>query len=82
MIVEKLIDFFVISLNALFNVIPVFSLSFSANIIEPFLEIIRAVGFLLPMGTILNILYLSLSIQVFKIFIAVFKTLWDVLPFT
>lgn len=44
-------------------------------------DILSVVGYLLPMGTVRTIISLIISITILRVFIALGKTLWDLLPF-
>lgn len=44
-------------------------------------DILSIVGYLLPMGTVIAIVDLIIAITIFKVFIALGKTIWDLLPF-
>ena len=55
-----------------------FVLDFSGA--STFFGVVRCVLYLLPLDTISSILGIMLSIGLFRIFISIVKTIWDLLP--
>lgn len=44
-------------------------------------DILSVVGYFLPMGTVRTIVGLIIALTIFRVFVALGKTLWDLLPF-
>ena len=45
-----------------------------------FLSIVRCVLYMLPVGTITTIIGIIVAISLFRIFISLIKTIWEILP--
>lgn len=44
-------------------------------------DILRIVGYLLPMATVSAIISLIIALTLFRFFVSLGKTIWDLLPF-
>lgn len=80
MIIEALLNLLFVPLNSLLSLLPTIELSIPTSTFTSFFNALRVVCYLLPMGTILNIVSLIIVIIVFKIFVSVIKTLWQLIP--
>lgn len=57
-----------------------FGSTLSSQGAETFLEWVSLAGYMLPFGTFFSIFGIIISLQVFRIVISFFKSLWGVLP--
>lgn len=57
-------------------------ISFNPNAVDTstFMGIVRCVLYMLPLGTVNTIIGIIILISSFRIFIAIVKTIWDMLP--
>lgn len=81
MITEGIMNAFFSFLSGLFMLLPDISWDVDNAVFSTFLEIIRLAGYFLPMGTIVTILGLIISLTMFRITISLIKTIWGLLPF-
>lgn len=85
MIVEALFNLLFVFLNPLIAMIPdveVFSSSMDLTAYaHTFLEYVRMACYFLPMGTVITLFTLIYYFILFRIFVSVVKTIWDLLPF-
>ncbi len=81
MIVQQLFNPLFNLLEYFLGMLPNVSWSVTASFITKALDIIALVGYLLPMGTVGSILTLIVVIHLFKIVVAIIKTLWQIIPF-
>ncbi len=65
----------------MFELLPDITWSVDSSAFSYFLDIIRVVGYMLPAATVTAICTLIISFTVFRIVIAVIKSVWDLLPF-
>lgn len=64
-----------------FSVLPDFSLDLNSSAFEYFLAIVRSACYLLPMDTVTVIISIIVYLSIFRIVIAIVKSVWDLLPF-
>lgn len=81
MIIEAILNVMFNFLSGLFGLLPDISWDVSTSAFEYFLDIVRVVGYLMPIKTVSTIITLIVALTVFRIIIAVIKTVWDLLPF-
>lgn len=81
MITESILNVFFGLVNLLLGILPDVSWTVKADMFTKFFEIIRVVCYFLPMGTVVAILLLIVSINVFKIFIALLRAIIELIPF-
>ena len=81
MILEGIMNAFFLMLSGLFSLLPDVSWDVNNNVFTTFFEVIRFAGYLLPMGTILIILKIIISLTMFRIGVSLIKTIWNLLPF-
>lgn len=74
-------------LNIIFNIVsgmlgvlPEIEWSVETTAFEYFLDIIRVAGYMLPMQTVSQIISLVVGLTLFRILIAIPKTIWELLP--
>lgn len=74
-------------LNIIFNIVsgllsllPDITWSVETSAFEYFVSIIQCVGYLLPWGTVSTIVSLIVALSIFRIIIAIIKSVWDLLP--
>ena len=82
MIVEALFNAIFSGLRNLFILLPDISWEVNPEVFDSFFSIIRLAGYLLPMGTVVTILGIILSFNMFKVLISLIKTIWALFPFT
>lgn len=80
MISKFLLDIVFGLLNGMFALLPNISWSVETSAFGYFLSIIRVASYMLPMGTITTICGLVTDIMIFRIIVAIVRTIWDVLP--
>lgn len=61
--------------------LPVITINVDAALSSSFFTFIRAGLYFLPLGTVTAILGIQISIWLFRVIVAILKTIWDVLPF-
>lgn len=81
MILEGLLNIIFTILINLFEVLPNISWTTDDSAISTFLGFISVIAYLLPMDTITRLFSLVVSLMVFRIVIAIVKTIWNLLPF-
>lgn len=79
MIVEGLFNIFFSILTNLFQALPNISWATDSSAMTTFLGFISVIMYLLPMGTVVTIFSLVVSLMVFRIVISIIKTIWDLL---
>ena len=74
-------------LNAVFGVLTIFlkllpdiSINVDSQLFSAFMDSVSMVLYLLPMGTVMTIYNIIVLIIVFRIVVALIKTVWDLLP--
>lgn len=77
MITEKFLDLFFNAFSGLLTLLPDFHFEIDASFFTNFFECIRLVGYLLPMGTVVVIILLIMSLTFFKIAVAVVKFIYS-----
>lgn len=81
MITEFFLDIVFGITSGILSMAPEISWSVDTSAFTYVRNILSVVGYLLPMGTVVAIVDLIIAITVFKVFIALGKTIWDLLPF-
>lgn len=81
MILEAVINVCFVILGGFSSLFPNISWSVDSAVFNAFFDIIRVAGYLLPMHTVVSILEIVVVFQLFKIVIALIKTVWDLIPF-
>lgn len=81
MITEFLLDIVFNIVSNLFSLAPDITWSVDTGFFGYVKTFLSLAGYLLPMGTVITIVNLIIAITVFKVFIALGKTIWDLLPF-
>lgn len=80
MITEFLLDSVFGLVMGAFDILPDVSWSVNTSLITNALEWFKVVCYILPMGTVVVILGIIVSLQFFRIVISLIKTIWDILP--
>lgn len=80
MVLKVFLDFAFSVLDALLSLLPSVQWNFDSSVLEPFLDILRVVAYLLPMDTVMDILSLFCALMGFRIVIALIKTIWSLIP--
>lgn len=80
MIVNSLMDVIFRMLEWVMSRLPDITWSVDTNAFQYFFSVIKAVCYLLPMGTIGTMFSIVVSIMTFRIMISLIKTVWAVLP--
>lgn len=62
--------------------LPAINIDANAVISSTFYSYIRAGMYFLPVGTVVTIFGIQLALWVFRIVVAVVRSVWDLLPFT
>ena len=81
MIVEGIFNLLFGLLNGLLSFLPDVSWTVQADMFTKFFDVVRVVGYLLPMGTVFDILSVIVILIVFRTVVALIRTLWDMIPF-
>lgn len=81
MIIEGICNVFFGLLSGLLSFLPDVNWDIKADFFTKFLEVLRVVGYLLPMKTVAAIFALVIAFTVFRIVIALIKTIWNLIPF-
>lgn len=81
MIVEAIFNLLFGVLNRILFFLPDISWTVKADSFTKFFDVIRVAGYLLPMRTVFAILTLVVALTVFRIVVALVKTIWDLIPF-
>lgn len=82
MITESFFTLLFNCIRGLLALIPDISWEVNPEVFDSFFSFIHMAGYLLPMQTVIVILGIIFSFNLFKIIIAIIKTIWSVLPFT
>lgn len=82
MIVGGILTFLMSLLRPAVELLPDLSLGVALNSrgAETFLDWVRLAGYMLPFETVFDIFALLVALQVFRIVVSFFKSLWGVLP--
>ena len=81
MIVEGICNVIFGLLSGFFSLLPDIHWNIQADFFTKFLEVPRMVCYLLPMGTVATIFALVVAFTVFRIVVALVKTIWNLIPF-
>lgn len=81
MIIEGICNLLFALVGGLLSFLPEVTWSVDAAVFTNFLEILRLVGYLLPMRTVMVIFSLVISFGIFRIGVALIKTLLKFIPF-
>lgn len=82
MVLEGIINFFFGIVDVLLSMAIFPQFHIDVSILEPVFSVFSIVGYLLPLTTIYNLVSIVIALNVFKIFVALLKMLWSILPFT
>lgn len=82
MIIEAIINFFFGIVDVLLSMAVFPSFDIDISVLDPIFSVFSIVGYLLPLTTVYNLLSIVVAINVFRIFIAILKMVWSILPFT
>ena len=80
MISEFMMNIVFSILTGLLSLLPNISWDVNSGAVGTFMDVISCVTYMLPMGTVIAITSLVVSLMVFRIVIAIIKTIWDLLP--
>lgn len=80
MIIEAVLDFVFNIVEGLLGMLPDVQWNIEGTAFTVFLDYVEMVCYLLPMGTILQIVSIVVGLITFKIVISLIKTIWDLLP--
>lgn len=80
MITEAIINVLFVLANGFTSLFPAISWNVDSAVFNTFFDIIKIAAYLLPMYTVIAILEIVIAFQVFKIVIALTKTIWDLIP--
>lgn len=58
-----------------------FNFSFDSSVISTFVEIIDLIAWVLPLKPVITIISITLVLFWFRLFVSVFKTIMEILPF-
>ncbi len=81
MILEGILNVLFSAADSLFSILPDVSWDVDSGVFTAFFDILRMVGYLLPMSTVIAILRIVIVINAFKIGVSIVKTVWDLIPF-
>ena len=81
MVTNTLLNIVLGLFSMVFSVLPDISFDVSSSMYTTFTDIVAGVLYLLPVDTILTIMGIVLTILVFKVFVAIPKAIWDLIPF-
>lgn len=80
MIFEFLLNIIFQVVEWLLSALPEITVDFAAVDTSVFMGVVRCVLYMLPLGTVNLIIGIIITITSFRIFIAIVKTIWDLLP--
>ena len=80
MVTQGLLDFVLFITQPIMNRVPDIDLSGLESAGGVFLSWISVAAYMLPLGTVRAIFVIILSLQLFRIVVSFFKSLWGVLP--
>ena len=80
MIIEALFNVFYGFVSSFFDFLPSIEWTVQASFFTVFLDIIMVAGYILPMGTVTTIFFLSLTLAMFRLIIALIRAIWGLLP--
>lgn len=82
MITEIILNFIMLIFSPVIKMLP--DLSFSAALnakgVNVFMDWVSLAGYMFPFETVLRIFGIIVALQIFRIVVAFFKSLWGVLP--
>lgn len=81
MLFEVLLDLIFSLVYGLFSAMPNIYWTVDEGAMSTFLGFISVVLYFLPVKTFVTLFGIVLSIILFKVFISIIKTIWDLLPF-
>lgn len=81
MIIEFIMNVVFSLLGTLFSALPNVAWNVNEGLLGTFFDLLDVALYIFPMGTVVAILTIVVSMQTFKIVIAIVKTIWDLLPF-
>lgn len=83
MIIEKILDFFFAIAERLLSILEPYQIDWNINTSawQYVQDILNMIGYLLPVNTITAIIGLIVSITMFRIAVAVIRTIWGFIPF-
>lgn len=82
MIIEGLITLIVKALKGILSLLPSIDAEIPSEIVENFVEWIRGIGYILPVGDFFVMLGIWFAVTNFHIIWKTIQRLWDALPFT
>lgn len=80
MITESIFGIFFDLFETIFGTINEINFVVDSGILVDFLELLSVITYFFPMDVVADVLLLVLIFNAFKIVVALFKTIWDVLP--
>lgn len=80
MLTNVFLVWILVGCHALFPLLPDITWSVDTEGFQYFLSIVKTAGYLLPMQTVAEIVGIVIGFTIFRILVALFKTVWDVLP--
>lgn len=80
MISEFFINIIFTLVSGMLKLLPDIQWSVDTTAFQYFLDIVKVVGYLLPMDTVSTIIGLIIDLTIFRILIAIPKAIWDLLP--
>lgn len=66
--------------SGMFSMLPDITWSVDSSAFEYVLGIFQVVGYLFPWGTVTAIVSLIIALSIFRVVIAIIKSVWDLLP--
>lgn len=81
MITETLINLLFLPIKGILSLLPDVSFTVKADMFTKFLEVLRLVGYVFPMGTVATVLGLTVSLMLLRIMIALVRFVRSMLPF-
>ena len=80
MISEFLLDIVFGIVSGLLKMLPDITWNVETSAFAYIIDIIRVVAYMLPWGTVTTIVGLIIAFTIFKFWISVIRTIWDLLP--
>ena len=80
MITEFFLNIVFTLVSGMLEILPEISWSVDTSAFTFFLNIIRIVGYMFPVDTVIAIIALIFDLTLIRIFIAIPKAIWDLLP--
>ena len=80
MLTETVLDALFSFVEGLLSHLPEIHIAVPANVVSSAAQFFRVAAYIIPLGTVAQILALIIALQVFRIAVSLIKTIWALLP--